>query len=250
MRPLLFWDLTDTGVMKRQDESKPQVAFGGARDDGLGRCAGRLALAAVLAAVTVPMASAAEWRGFASAGPLGVILFQPCEGPKLSARTLSIDDQTPDTALSAGMTDVRQIMLDSGRPLYVEFVGDAAGRGVKARRFWRAAGTVTACSEVPTAPGARLRASGEEPGWRLTVTAAEARFERMGARPVRFPAAPFLAAKGDPRVIDAWSAADGGTVRVEVSEQMCSDGRSETASGARVTLRYGSQTFEGCADRF
>jgi uncharacterized membrane protein len=207
-------------------------------------------MAGLLLASAAPMAQAADLRGFASAGPLGVILFQPCEGPKLSSRTFSIDDRTPDTALSAGITDVRQIMLDSGRPLYVEFVGDAAGQTVKARRFWRAAGTVTSCSEVPTAPGARLRASGEEPGWRLTVTATEARFERMGAKPVRFPAAPFLAAKGNPRVIDAWSAVDGGSVRVEVSEQMCSDGRSETASGAVVTLRYGSQTFKGCADRF
>jgi uncharacterized membrane protein len=207
-------------------------------------------MAGWLLVAAAPMTQAAELRGFASAGPLGVILFQPCEGPKLSARTLQIDDRTPDTALSAGITDVRQIMLDSGRPLYVEFLGNAAGQVVTAQRFWRAVGTVTACSEVATSPVARLRASGEEPGWRLTVTATEARFERMGAKPVRFPAAPFLAAKGNPRVIDAWSAVDGGTVRVEVSEQMCSDGRSETASGAVVTLRYGSQTYEGCADRF
>jgi uncharacterized membrane protein len=31
---------------------------------------------------------------------------------------------------------------------------------------------------------------------------------------------------------------------------MCSDGRSETAYGATVFVRYGSQSFEGCAARF
>ena len=69
---------------------------------------------------------------------------------------------------------------------------------------------------------------------------------------MRFPAAPFLAPpKGaGTRVIDAWSSLDGGTVRVEITEQMCSDGRSETAYGATVMLRYGSRSYEGCAARF
>ena len=43
---------------------------------------------------------------------------------------------------------------------------------------------------------------------------------------------------------------DGGTVRVELTAEMCSDGRSETAYGAKVVLRYGSRTYEGCAARF
>jgi uncharacterized membrane protein len=66
------------------------------------------------------------------------------------------------------------------------------------------------------------------------------------------PAAPFgsPAADGKMRVYDAWSSQDGGTVRIELTEEMCSDGRSETAYGARVTLRYGSRSFEGCAARF
>jgi uncharacterized membrane protein len=69
---------------------------------------------------------------------------------------------------------------------------------------------------------------------------------------VRFPGAPFKtsAADGKARVYDAWSPQDGGTVRIEFVEEMCSDGRSETAYGARVTLRYGSRSFEGCAARF
>jgi uncharacterized membrane protein len=73
---------------------------------------------------------------------------------------------------------------------------------------------------------------------------------------VRFPPGPFGAkSRGDQdgpttRIIDAWSPLDGGTVRVELTAEMCSDGRSETAYGAKVMLRYGSRTYEGCAARF
>ena len=70
---------------------------------------------------------------------------------------------------------------------------------------------------------------------------------------VRFPPAAFApsaSGRNAPRVIDAWSAQDGGTIRVEIAEQMCSDGRSETAYGATTSVRYGSRTYEGCAARF
>jgi uncharacterized membrane protein len=69
---------------------------------------------------------------------------------------------------------------------------------------------------------------------------------------VRFPAAAFtaLAKPSSPRVADAWSPQDGGSIRLELTEELCSDGRSESAFGARATLRYGSTTYEGCAARF
>jgi uncharacterized membrane protein len=103
-----------------------------------------------------------------------------------------------------------------------------------------------------TPNGLRLWATGQEPTWQLVVTAREARLERPGESPVRFPAAPFAAAAkpAATRTIDAWSTLDGGTVRVEITEQMCTDGRSETAYGASVTLRYGSRAYEGCVARY
>jgi hypothetical protein len=61
-------------------------------------------------------ASAADLRGFASAGPMGLILFQPCAGKAVSPRTLRIEDESPDAALTEGIFDVRKIMLDSSRP--------------------------------------------------------------------------------------------------------------------------------------
>ena len=201
----------------------------------------------------VTSASAADLRGFASAGPMGVILFQPCAGKAVSPRTLRIEDESPAEALTAGILDVRKIMLDSSRPLYVEFRGDASGLVVKARRFMRASGTVTSCAEADSSiPGAAtLWAIGGDPAWRLVASAADARLERLGAPPVHFPATPF-ASRGtkSPRVVDAWSAQDGGSIHVEVTEGMCSDGRSETAYGASVSVRYGSRTYQGCAARF
>ena len=220
------------------------------------RCARGLAAVTLgaLAALAPAAVGAAEFSGFASTGPLGVILFQPCEGKTLSPRTFRVEDNTPDGALMAGIDDVRAIMLNSGRPLYVEFRGDAKGILVTARQFQRAVGTAESCIDAPRDIPAAVRfwAAGGDPGWRFVVAGQGAQLERPGERPVRFPAAPFLApSRGEGmRVIDAWSPLDGGTVRVEIIEQMCSDGRSETAYGATVMLRYGSRSYEGCAARF
>jgi len=214
-----------------------------------------LLAALLLGAVAAHAApSSTALRGLVIEGPEGVLLFQACAGRAASARLLRLEDRTPEAALSVGMQDVRQIMLEPGRPLYVEFVGAVAGRTAIARQFRRALGTVESCATSPQdiAPGTLLWAAGNEPVWMLVADGAGARLQRPGSPPVRFPAAPFrnpVAADGG-QVIDAWSSLDGGTVRVEISEQMCSDGRSESAFGARVSLRYGSQTFEGCAARF
>jgi uncharacterized membrane protein len=205
-------------------------------------------------ALAAPAATAAELRGFASLGLNGLILFQPCEGKKLSTRTLRVEDATPDAALTAGIDDVRRIMLESGRPLYVELRGDVAGLVATARQFQRALGTVANCDSAPTdiAAGTRVRASGEDPSWRFVLTSSGGQLERPGQKPVRFPASAFAAlAKPAPsRVVDAWSPLDGGSIRLELTEELCSDGRSESAFGARATLRYGSTTYEGCAARF
>ncbi|HQR20316.1 MAG TPA: hypothetical protein PLE54_12585 [Burkholderiaceae bacterium] len=213
----------------------------------------RTTLLAALVGAASCTAQAAELRGFASPGPMGVILFQACQGKALVPAVTQIEDATPESALSAGLNAVAQIMLERGRPIYVEFSGTPSGKGVKATRFSRAMGTLASCEAASTelSAGARLWAGGQEPPWQLVVTAREARFERPAEKPVRFPAGPFAAAAGPgPRTIDAWSQLDGGTVRLELDEAMCTDGRSETAYGARATLRYGSRTYEGCAARF
>ena len=187
---------------------------------------------------------------------MGLILFQECRGSTPAPRVVKVEDATQDGTLSAGIEAVRRIMLNAGRPLYVEFRGDAAGQAIKARQFQRAVGTVDSCAAAaPIAPGVQLLAAGDDPTWRFVATAAAATLERPGERAVRFPAGPFGAKPrseqdGSTRVIDAWSALDGGTVRAELTAGMCSDGRSETAYGAKAVMRYGSRTYEGCAARF
>ena len=93
------------------------------------------------------------------------------------------------------------------------------------------------------------------PTWRFVATAAAADSRASRRQGGALSAGPFGAKPrseqdGSTRIIDAWSALDGGTVRVELTARMCSDGRSETAYGAKVVLRYGSRTYEGCAARF
>jgi len=208
----------------------------------------------LLSAAVGAAPTSTELRGLVSEGPDGTLLFQACAGRAASARLLRLEDRTPETALSAGIQDVRQIMLDPARPLYVEFAGAVAGRTAIARQFRQALGTVESCATAPQdlRSGTLLWAAGNEPVWMLVADGAGARLQRPGQPPVRFPAAPFrhVVATDGRRTVDAWSSLDGGSVRVEISEQMCSDGRSESAFGARVSLRYGSETFEGCAARF
>ncbi|HJW53490.1 MAG TPA: hypothetical protein VJ501_15870 [Burkholderiaceae bacterium] len=207
--------------------------------------------------ILVPAAAlAADFRGFASAGPMGLILFQECRGSAPAARVVNVEDATQEGTFSAGIEAVRRIMLNAGRPLYVEFSGDASGQAIKARQFQRAVGTFQSCAAAaPIAPGVQMLAAGDDPSWRFVAAVAAATLERPGQKTVRFPPGPFNAKPrqdldGPTRVIDAWSALDGGTVRVELTAEMCSDGRSETAYGAKVVLRYGSRTYEGCAARF
>jgi hypothetical protein len=211
------------------------------------------AAAALAATLTACAASAAEFRGFVSDGPAGLFVFQACAGTSLSARSVKVADKTPDTALTAAVHAVRGVMEDRARPLYVEFAGETNANVVTVQRFRRAIGHVLACAGAPkdNAAGTRLRVSSAD-GWRFTATATNAQLELEGGKVVRFPASSFAPSSPSAprRVYDAWSAQDGGTIRVEVAEEVCLEERSETATGARVSLRYGSTSLEGCASHF
>jgi hypothetical protein len=216
------------------------------------RAARALVALAALPAAAAP-AAAAELRGFVSDGPAGLLAFQRCEGAALAKALERLSDKTPDTALTAAVAAVRRVMEDPDRPLYVEFSADAAGGVLAVRRFYRAIGHVGGCAEAPKdiAAGVRLHAAGANPGWKLVAGAGGARLELAPGKAVRFPAGPFAApAAGRSQVFDAWSAVDGGTIRVEIAEEVCLDEQAETATGARVALRYATSAYEGCAARF
>jgi uncharacterized membrane protein len=214
------------------------------------------ALIALCAGVAPAAASnGSDMRGFVSEGIGDVLLFNSCQGKTLSKKSMRLVDKTTNEVLGAGLNEVRQMMLDSTQPIYAEFRGDAAGIVVTARQLHRVIGHIDSCPAAPTdvRAGTLLFATGEEPFWRFVVTANGAQLSMEGVKqPVRFPIEAFKSplTTDTVRIYDAWSTQDGGTIRVEIEERMCSDGRSETATGAKVTLRYGSQSFEGCATRF
>lgn len=197
-------------------------------------------------------ATAAEFRGFLEEGPAGLLVYRACQGKELSKQLIRVSDKTPDTALSAGFTAVREVMHDKQRPLYAEFAGELNGTLLTVRRFYRAIGHIQSCSALPKdpAPAVRLAAGGGSPPWRFVVDPAGGRLQLAG-KAVRFPASAFATpAQNGKRTFDAWSAADGGTIHLEISEALCRDDSAETATGAQVALRYGSTSVEGCAARF
>lgn len=176
----------------------------------------------------------------------------------MSQQLFPIDDKTPNSALRSGVGAVRQIMLHRYRPLYVEMRGERGKTNATAYQFQRAVGTVESCKSLPRdiASNVRLLANGEGPTWRLTVTDNNAVLELPDKVSVKLPVAAFKATGADrggkealPRHYEAYSA-EGTAVRIEVNPQMCTDGRSETAYGARVTVRLEKRTMQGCAARF
>jgi uncharacterized membrane protein len=176
----------------------------------------------------------------------------------LGRELFPIEDKTPSGALRQGVGAVRQIMLRRYQPLYVEARGERGKTNATAYQFQRALGTVESCKALPRdiPSNVRLLATGQAPGWRLVVTDATALLELPDKVSVKLPAAAFKTAATDqtaketlPRTYDVQSS-DGTPVRVEVNPQMCTDGRSETAYGARVTLRLDKRVLQGCAARF
>ena len=204
------------------------------------------------------VSAAADLRGFISEGGAGVLQYQPCNGAVMSQQLFPIDDKTPNSSLRSGVGAVRQIMLHRYRPLYVEMRGERGKTNATAYQFQRAVGTIESCKTLPRdiASNVRLLANGDGPSWRLVVTDATAVLELPDKVSIKLPAAPFKAASSDQTAKEAiartyeMQSSDGVPIRVEINPQMCTDGRSETSYGARVTVRLDKRTLQGCAARF
>jgi uncharacterized membrane protein len=201
---------------------------------------------------------AADIRGFISEGGAGVLQYQPCNGAVMSQQLFPINDKTPNSSLRSGVGAVRQIMLHRYRPLYVEMRGERGKTNATAYQFQRAIGTVESCKSLPrdVASNVRLLASGDGPSWRLVVTDATAVLELPDKVSIKLLPAGFKSAGSDQTAKETIArtyevqSSDGIPIRVEVNPQMCTDGRSETSYGARVTVRLDKRTLQGCAARF
>ena len=149
-------------------------------------------------------------------------------------------------------------MLRRYQPLYVEARGERGKTNATVYQFQRALGTVDSCKAFPRdiRPMSACLQAARRPTWRLVVTDANALLELPDKVSLKLPPAAFKTAGTDqtakeslPRTYDVQSA-NGMPIRVEVTPQMCTDGRSETAYGARVTLRAEKHVLQGCAARF
>ena len=220
------------------------------------RLSGSAVLLAILlsAGRTAGAAASTDQRGFVSDGIAGGLLFLRCDAAGPAPAYLMLQDKSPDGVLTAGIGEVRRVMRDADRPLYVEFRGDTAGTTITARQFQRAIGHVDSCATAPPVLPATLRlfAEGAQPAWRLLSSPAGARLEVVGKKPVQFR--PVSLTTSDTtkkaRSFTTKSPSGGSPMRLELVEQACNDTSSETAYGARVVAQVGDQRFEGCAARF
>lgn len=215
--------------------------------------AGAGCLVALSCASAASAAEPSDQRGFVSDGIAGGLLFQRCDGAGPLATQVLLQDKSPGNALSAGIEEVRQVMLAPERPIYVEFRGEAAGKNMTVRQFQRAIGHVASCAAAPAVQaGVRLFAQGGQPTWRLQSSPAGARLELVGKKPLQFQPVSLKAVDTTKRVrsFTAAAAPGGATLRLELTEQACNDIGSETAYGARVVAQLGEQRLEGCAARF
>jgi uncharacterized membrane protein len=89
-----------------------------------------------------------------------------------------------------------------------------------------------------------LTARGNEPFWRLEVTAGSVAFEVMG-QDIAFkaPITSRETADGRPRIV---ADADGKRLELIVTERLCADTMSGMPFPVGIDVSYGGQTFKGC----
>jgi uncharacterized membrane protein len=194
-----------------------------------------------------------DQRGFVSEGIAGALLFQRCDAASPSEKLMLVLDKSPGNALTAGVGEVRQVMHDPDRPLYVEFRGEAAGDKLTVRQFHRAIGHVASCAAAPALPaGVRLLVQGGQPAWRLQSSPSGARLEVVGKKALQFEPMSLTTFDTAKRVrtFTAMPLPGGAPMRLVLTEEACNDSGSETAYGARAVAQWGTQRMEGCAARF
>ena len=220
----------------------------------LRRVAALLPVALFATVNTAAAANPTDQRGFIVDGIAGGLLFQRCNPSGPAQTYLMLKDKSPDSVLTAGIGEVRRVMRESERPLFVEFKGDVVGTTITAHQFHRAIGHVASCEAAPPVLPANVRlfAEGAQPAWRLQSSTSGARLEVVGKKPVQFKPVSLTAADGakKTRSFSTKSADGSAAMRVELVEQACNDTSSETAYGARLVAQVGEQRYEGCAARF
>ena len=175
-------------------------------------------------------------------------LFRACIGSgrtaKLQKDGLPFIDATRDRILFAAIQQRWQQSDDPLRGVHLEFSGFVENGRVTATELHRALGWVASCSERPNnVPiGVRAWASGNEPAWGFSVDAKAATF-RTPDGVLTFPVA-AMKPGGAPAVYEANDSTR--RLRVEFTDDLCSDTMSEAAFGRRVVAAVNGALYTGC----
>jgi uncharacterized membrane protein len=190
---------------------------------------------------SVPMAGFAKYE-------FNKWLFRSCASTgktsTLQAQGLPFIDATPERVL---FTAIQQRWKQSADPLhgvYLEFAGFTETGRVTATDMQRSLGWVESCAQRPSniAPGARLWAAGNEPGWSFVSDGKTATFRTPDVT-LKFQVA---AAKSSDGTVTTVADSGGDRIRVELIQGLCSDTMSEAVFGRRAVVAVRGALYTGC----
>jgi uncharacterized membrane protein len=168
----------------------------------------------------------------------GRLQFLPCDGAPLT-----LEDRTPEQELSRALRELTT--GKEGRPMFVELYGSrevGLGAGIAALELRRAAVETAGCRE--RFDHREWIATGNDPSWRLEVTARDMVIGLLGGAPAqRVP-------HGGPQRQDGtiiYTSADGPEPAILIEERRCIDSQSGSLFAYSVQVRSEGRTLVGCA---
>jgi len=168
----------------------------------------------------------------------GRLQFIPCDGGPLA-----LEDRTPGQELSRALRDLTA--GQEGRPMFVELYGGrerGPGAGIAALELRRAAVETAGCRE--RFDQREWTATGNEPSWRLEVTARDMLLSVLGGNAVPRAQHGGLEKEGSAIV---YAAAEGPELAVTIRERRCIDSQSGSVFAYAVEVRSEGRTYVGCA---
>jgi uncharacterized membrane protein len=168
----------------------------------------------------------------------GRLQFSPCDGAPLA-----LEDRTPGQELSQALRGLTQ--GQEGRAMFVEFHGrreTGPGLGVGALEVRRAAIETAGCRE--RFDQREWVATGNEPSWRLDVTARDLLMNVLGGVPGQRAAHGGLRHDGSSIV---YTTTEGTELRVTIDERRCVDSSSGSLFAYRVEVQSEGKSLAGCA---
>ncbi len=168
----------------------------------------------------------------------GRLSFTPCDGAPMA-----LEDRTPGRELGRALADLTA--GQEGRPMFVELYGarePGPAGGLGAVEVRRAAVETAGCRE--RFDQREWTATGNEPSWRLEVTARDLLFGVLGGAALPRLAHGGLQREGDGFVVAATEVPD---MVVTIRERRCIDSQSGSLFAYAVEVTSEGRTYTGCA---